>query len=373
MLNLTIPQMLELNHRMKTTYDIWIANAPASYKSDGFFTGRRPVAITSRYGQNQLIGGSEANAGLEDRNWTEDRPWDKLSHVTVALATHIQYVFDHQTILRVFNEWWNINRAKQTRGWTNREDIDEVFEEAGDDGLYDSSDPFEREPITREELEDHPLHTENGDENRIFNEAGFAIPRRYPRILRSTKAFGGLVDFSDIHEMFGPPADVDDDDNVQHTKYQVYPQAGLLSCGHIVAQGLMYPLAIFINKLQESLGLPDTEEMDVDWEGLNQPGVFGISSQMYNSVMHNTRGNSAQQHGVVLGNVTAALAGYWAQSNHRAEAFKDQCDAQLPHDEYLVKITQRPLSRDLRVENVIGITMSAIHPTRRTGRYRHSL
>ena len=79
-----------LHTRMKTSYAEWLANAPESYRSDGFFTSRQPVAITSRYGQNQQIGGSETNAEEEDRNWDIDRPWGEISHVTVALATHVQ-------------------------------------------------------------------------------------------------------------------------------------------------------------------------------------------------------------------------------------------------------------------------------------------
>jgi hypothetical protein len=76
--------------RMKTSYGEWLANAPDSYKSDEFFTGRQPVAITSRYGQNQLFGGSGHNGEVEDRNWDVDRPWGEISHMTIALATHVR-------------------------------------------------------------------------------------------------------------------------------------------------------------------------------------------------------------------------------------------------------------------------------------------
>jgi hypothetical protein len=91
--------MRALHNRMQTTYDQWITDAPASYRSDGFFTGRRPVAVTSRYGQNQPFGGLQDNAEVEDRNWDGDRPWHQISHVTAALATHIRCVF------LITNEW----------------------------------------------------------------------------------------------------------------------------------------------------------------------------------------------------------------------------------------------------------------------------
>ncbi len=87
---LTVPQMMELHNRMKTSYDRWLRNAPATYTTDDFFSSRQPVAVTSRYGQNQQFGGSEANAEVEDRNWKDDRPWEEISQVTVALATHIR-------------------------------------------------------------------------------------------------------------------------------------------------------------------------------------------------------------------------------------------------------------------------------------------
>jgi hypothetical protein len=89
---LNIPEMKMLHERLTTSYDNWIANAPESYKKDGFFTSRRPVGITSRFGQNQPLGASVQNAVVEDRNWDDDRPWHKLSHVTAALATHIRLV-----------------------------------------------------------------------------------------------------------------------------------------------------------------------------------------------------------------------------------------------------------------------------------------
>jgi hypothetical protein len=75
---------------MGHSYEDWVANAPESYTSDGFFTGRRPVAITSRYGQNQPIGQSDDDHEIEDRNWEEARRWGEISHVTIAVATHIQ-------------------------------------------------------------------------------------------------------------------------------------------------------------------------------------------------------------------------------------------------------------------------------------------
>jgi hypothetical protein len=225
------------------------------------------------------------------------------------------------------------------------------------------------------ELANLPLYQdqENQEELRIFNDLGFQVPRLLPNFLVGTIPFGALVDFSGIQEMFEGQADGDDDG--RRTMFQVYPQAGLLSCGHVVAQGLMYPFTKYLRKLNDLLVANDEDHQDYieeeDWSPNERPPLIGIASQMYNSMMHNTRGNSSQQHGVVLGNVTAALAGYWARGTPHATKAANiaaKCDNQLPHHEYLEKIKDRPLSRDLRVENVIGVSLSAIRPSKRTGR-----
>jgi hypothetical protein len=246
-----------------------------------------------------------------------------------------------------------------------------------EDELYDSMDPYDREPITRADIDEYPVLDDNGDERRLFTSEGYRVPRRVPRFLRDTLPFGALLDFSRIHEMF--EASAADDNSIEDgtTPFTVYPQAGLLSCGHIASKGLMFPYRTPIRTLNMSLrGDQRDEDMDMDIDDDNSVTehrlpIKGISSQVYNSAMHNTRGSSTQHHGVVLGNVTAALASYWTENtsaSHKAEAFTSKCDRQLPHEEYHHKITSRPISRDLRLENVYAITMSAIHPTKRNGR-----
>ena len=90
--------------------------------------------------------------------------------------------------------------------------------------------------------------------------------------------------------------------------------------------------------------------------------------------MHNTRGQSCQQHSVVLGNVTAALAGHWAAStplSTKVDRFLRSCDNMLPHDQYKHKVNDRPIYRDLRLENVYAINLDSHNPAKRTGRYVH--
>jgi len=236
--------------------------------------------------------------------------------------------------------------------------------------VYDNFEEHYREPITREELPNLSA------ERRIFDGAGYEIPRRNPRFLPDTVPFGGLIDFSKIHEMFATMEEKENNYITQQATYDVYPQAGLVTCGHLVAKGLMYPFIPFMENLNESIRHSPVENEVHDYWARNElePAVIGIGCQMYNSLMHNTRGNSTQHHGVVLGNVTAALAGQWARNTNgagKARDFVRTCDKKLPHEEYIHKIKDRSVSRDLRVENVFGISMGAIHPKKRNGRYAH--
>jgi hypothetical protein len=259
-------------------------------------------------------------------------------------------------------------RAKQTSSWSPRDDLEDIYPESDDIVLYDAADNFTRERIPRERFLELPLYNENNEPIRVFSEAGWEIPRRRARFLPTTLPFGCLLNFSRIHALFSPPPDQDEADRGYTTKYQVYPQAGLVTCGHVTANGLMTPYDDYLEYTNESLNHADgrDEETSSD-DGVQTEGpvVIGIASQMYNAVMHHTRGNSSQHHGVVLGNVTAALAGHWANNTplaHKATEFMTKCDFQLPHEEFIHKIKDRPISRDLRVESIIGISMDAIHP-----------
>jgi hypothetical protein len=269
-------------------------------------------------------------------------------------------------------------RAKSVNRWATRNDVAQIFAEGDDDPvLYDHYNKQLRSPITREQLTELPLLDENDDLIRIFDQDGWEVSRRDAVHLPTTEAFAGLVDLTRVHKLFAPADEEEDWEAEGNTKFQVYPQAGLVTAGHVVGQGLMYSYHNVVRALNESLRQPtdeDDENMgDAQWNQAS--AVIGIACQMYNAVMHQTRGNSAQQHGVVLGNVTAALAGHFAQNpknKAKANSFVRKCDVHLPHEEYVHKITGRPLSRDLRVENVIGICMSNVHPTngtRTSGKY----
>jgi hypothetical protein len=268
-----------------------------------------------------------------------------------------------------------IFRARQVNSWRLRYDVIATLREDPTMVYYDHHDPLIRGRVTEEQMAKLVNDEERANDLRIFDSSGYEIPIRLPTFLRETRPFGGLIDFLSLHELFTAP--IDDDDNEADagcTPYAVYPQAGLLGCGHVVGKDLMFPFQRFVQELNRCLGCAPGEEDDEDDQmtGDHLLAVQGIGCQLYNSLMHHTRGNSTQQHGVVLGNVTAALAGYWAHNtpcSNKARRFLDKCDKRFPHEEYFRKITEREISRDLRLENVIGISMSAIHIDKRSGRY----
>jgi hypothetical protein len=71
-------------------YHEWVEHAPDSYKDDTFFLDRQPVAITSRYGQNQELCPAEADQDQEGLSWSLDRNYHRVESLSVAIATHLR-------------------------------------------------------------------------------------------------------------------------------------------------------------------------------------------------------------------------------------------------------------------------------------------
>jgi len=58
-LNLNLATLKRLDDAIVSFYEDWIENATPQYTEDGFFLSRRPVAVTSRFGQNQKLADTE--------------------------------------------------------------------------------------------------------------------------------------------------------------------------------------------------------------------------------------------------------------------------------------------------------------------------
>lgn len=73
--------------KIKARYDGWIRDAPQKYKDDSFILDRRPIIVTSQYGQNQaMLGPGDVDS------WRNKRSYEKVHYMSVAIATHLRYL-----------------------------------------------------------------------------------------------------------------------------------------------------------------------------------------------------------------------------------------------------------------------------------------
>ena len=81
--------MKSLDIAIIDNYHDWIKKAPRHYIDD-FFQSRIPIAVTSRFGQNQQLSQSINDREEERINWMRDRDYSRIRYVTLALATHLR-------------------------------------------------------------------------------------------------------------------------------------------------------------------------------------------------------------------------------------------------------------------------------------------
>lgn len=184
-----------------------------------------------------------------------------------------------------------------------------------------------------------------------------------------------LVNLGKIHELFG------DNFGGDHTEYEhgipglanssvrLYPQAGLRSAGHFQATGLMKNFYPHVEALNRRLRQQADGEDDDD--RLGRCPIFGVGCQGYNAVMHSTRGYGAQHHEAQQGVVTAALGGHFVIEgtsglDHWKKVLQD-CSHNLPHKVFELKISNEGITRDLRLENVYVVDMTALKEDDRSG------
>lgn len=90
-MDLRLRDLKRLNKYIIKHWTSWVDKAPPSWKEDGFLIDHAPIAVTSRFGQNQPICQS-ANRHAESNDWLEERDYEKISYVNIALATHVGLV-----------------------------------------------------------------------------------------------------------------------------------------------------------------------------------------------------------------------------------------------------------------------------------------
>lgn len=89
-INLNFATLKNLDQAIVELYEDWIENAPGQYTEDGFFPTRRPVAVTSRFGQNQKLADTEELRVEERGNWSRECDYTRIRFITLALATHLR-------------------------------------------------------------------------------------------------------------------------------------------------------------------------------------------------------------------------------------------------------------------------------------------
>lgn len=251
-----------------------------------------------------------------------------------------------------------------TEGWEPRDEHD--LWEDHPDGLFTSPDQTYRRQLSFQELQELDLEDEEGSEIRIYTHHGHRVKRRLGRFPRNCRPLGALVNIASINELFGSNHAGDQTHYLHglpgplNPSVTVYPQAGLRSAGHFQASGLMsgfYPRIEAMNQvLREG---PDARFP-----------IQGVACQGYNSAMHSIRGNGVQHHEAQQGLVTAALGGRFAcdlQGKESCKKYVKMCNNMLPHRLFDLKISNAALKRDLRLENVYVIDLTALREEDQSG------
>jgi hypothetical protein len=331
-----------------------------------------PIAVTSRCGQNQKIC-STVRGDQYDQDilsWNRRCDFSQVKHVSFAIASHVSYVV---CCLLAYLEAVLISTGVcSSVAIADRVEVrpNDQIDAKTKGNVWNGLDKDRRQKLSLEDLNELPQDT------RIFTEKGVEIPRHYHFFdggEAQRKPCGVLVNLSNLHTLFQP------DDRLLYARagpcpknYFPYPQAGLVTAGHLQADALIsdfYPLLEAINLDILKNGEEDPQE-ELLVEAPKWP-VYGVSCQMYNAVMHHTRGIGSQHHDVVRGTVSGALGGQCtpeAASTKQATDLRHACRVQMPHEAYKVKASNDAVCKDLRLENVYWVDFDQIAAENRTGR-----
>src|SRR5712671_6728267 len=88
---LNFEDVQSLDYYLINGYDNWVDGLPNQWKKDRFLEKHSPIIITSRFGQNASIALLD-NEDQEAEDWHRERDYSKITFLTFALATSIEYV-----------------------------------------------------------------------------------------------------------------------------------------------------------------------------------------------------------------------------------------------------------------------------------------
>lgn len=271
-------------------------------------------------------------------------------------------------------------------------------------GIFNSPNQSSRRQLRQRDLARIFPPGSTPGETYLYNKHGYIVDTHHPIPTQDPRPYGALIkaeglDFA-FYQMSSAARNFEFNDDTEDEPepdpylthpipFYFYPQAGLRNVGHFQAGGLFndcYPIVGRLNKAIHLANIAHSNahhdhdsDMDVDIDECEiafctSHNIEALSSQGYNSVMHDTRGRSAQHHNVQLGLVTGALAGQWATTPgtnvaSHANNLMCCCQDEMPHEAYCLKIESREVGRDLCMENVYCLDLHALHPSRRTGQY----
>jgi hypothetical protein len=354
-----------------------VDDAPIAWKQDGFLQNNFPVGVTIRYGQNQPIRVNGA-FDVEGTNWDNDRNYKHIRQFTFSLATHIRCVIGHFTSSTsiIINHRSYLDVAE----WRNVP-MDNILD--AHEALYDKPDTDE----AREEVDLHnlPLLDDNGFEINVYSEEGLRVPRRIPALFSNC---GALLNLRSVHELFS--SEDNDESTRNHVLFYVYPVAFTEDLGNIQSRGLLTSFsrrfALIDNAMRPRLRDDDADENDslagdapnLDDEDnparLGSSILHGIKCQVYNELSHRVR-DEAKFHPVQLGMISTAMAGTTTRKitgQRRWQRRLEQCNAGLPHERFVDKVSGNDQPQALRFENTYTLDVHRLSNDRQNGRYERT-
>lgn len=78
-----------LHAQWESKWTQFLQGMPDAWKRDSFFTEHTPIIISCRYGQNQPVGVQDTLAQATVQ-WSQERLWEDIKFVSMALATHFE-------------------------------------------------------------------------------------------------------------------------------------------------------------------------------------------------------------------------------------------------------------------------------------------
>jgi hypothetical protein len=237
------------------------------------------------------------------------------------------------------------------------------------------------------DLDETPLQDDTGKEVKLYDASGRKVARRSADVDMSKPPCGVLLNLKTIEQFYAVGHNNDSDDDLDNDDYEssprvsVYPQAFLRNVGHIQSDGISPAFSKILGNINTAITAEynrddeedeDDEDDEAD-EALIDSGiaiVSGISSQVYNEMIHRVRATAAQ-HDVQQGIITAAVTGSYATTTKNiaiAHGKQTICDTARPHTKFAQKISLPDCPRSLRYENVYQVDISLIPKRRRNGR-----